>query len=107
MDEAGGDVEEPAFRDVGVLVTARAELEARLSAQDVSENLALAVVVPAGSDAAFCSCSEEDRPIGCERDLTDEPWSRVSFGQPITGDGRDSFHGPIVLGPRAAARSRR
>ena len=89
VDEAGWDVEEAALLDDGVLAALGAELEPSAAADDVSEGLAVAVVVPARGDAAIGA-----DPVGSIPFSVSKASSRVS--------GRESSPRP---GVRRAQRS--
>jgi hypothetical protein len=52
MNQSRRDVEEPARFHVGALAPARPELEPSATAGDMAEHISIAVVVPAGGDAA-------------------------------------------------------
>src|SRR4051812_6350087 len=91
MHEAGGDVEEAAFLDVGAPASARPELEARRPADDVTEHLSVAVVVPAGGDAAFGPRPHEHGALGLEGELAREPGRGRGNRQAVGPDCGDAL----------------
>jgi uncharacterized protein len=87
MDEADGHVEEPALFHLRGLPAARPEFEAEMTPDDVTEHLAIAVVVPARGDAAVDTAADVQRPLGRERDLAHDSGRRVSSRQAVGCDG--------------------
>jgi hypothetical protein len=53
----------------------------------VAEHISIAVVVPAGRDAALRACTDEHRTRRVERELTDESRRRGSRCQTVGADG--------------------
>jgi hypothetical protein len=53
----------------------------------MAEHISIAVVVPAGRDAAFCACTYEHRAGQIERNLTNEARRRRGRCQTVGADG--------------------
>jgi hypothetical protein len=82
---AGVDIamDQSCWNVVRALAPARPELEPGATANHLAEDISIAVVVPAGRDAALRACTYEDRTRRVEGDLTDEPRRRGSRCQPV------------------------
>jgi hypothetical protein len=89
VNQSRRNMEEPAGLHVRALAPARSELEARASADHMAKYVSLAVVVPAGRDAALRACTYEDRTREVERDLTDEAGRRRSRREAVCAQGSD------------------
>jgi hypothetical protein len=87
MNQSRRNVKEPARFHVRALAPARPELEPGATADDMAEHVAIAVVMPAGRDAAFRACTYEHRTRCVERELTDESRRRRSRCQTVGADG--------------------
>ncbi len=87
MNQPRRYVEEPARLHVRALAAAWPELEPGAAADDVAEHISIAVVVPAGRDAALRACTHEHRPRRVERELTDESRRRRSRCQTVGAQG--------------------
>jgi|SRR5689334_10890481 len=72
MNQSRRNMEEPARLHVRALAPARSEIEARATADHMTKHISIAVVVPAGRDAALRACAYEHRTRQLERELTDE-----------------------------------
>jgi hypothetical protein len=91
VDETSRHVKEASVLDVGAVAAAGAELEARSPADEVAEDFAVAVVVPAGGDGGLGASTDEDCPLGVERELANEAERGRSSGQAVRGDGGDAL----------------
>jgi hypothetical protein len=80
VNQPDGNVEEAAFLDLRVQAAARTELESRASFDEVAEHLAVAVVVPAGSDTPLSASADEKYAVGREGDLAKNARRRVTLG---------------------------
>lgn len=89
MNQPRRDVEESARFHVRALAPARPELESGATADDMAEHISIAVVVPAGRDAALRACTYEHRTRRVERELTDESRRRRSRCQTVGANGSD------------------
>ena len=87
MNQSRRNVEEPARFHVRALAPARPELEPGATADHMAEHISIAVVVPAGRDAALRACTYEHRTRRVERELTDESRRRPSRYQAVGADG--------------------
>jgi hypothetical protein len=83
MDQSRRNVEEPTRFHVRALAPARPELEPGATANHMAEHISIAVVVPAGRDAALRAGTYEDRTRRLEGDLTDESRRRRSRCQAV------------------------
>jgi hypothetical protein len=87
MNQSRRNVEEPACLYVRTLAPTRSEIEACATADHMAKHVSLAVVVPAGRDAALRARTYEHRTRQVERELTDEARRRRSRRQAVRVKG--------------------
>jgi hypothetical protein len=87
MNQSRRNVEEPVRFHVRALAPARSELEPGATADHMAKHISIAVVVPAGRDAALRACTDEHCARRVERELTDESRRRRSRCQTVGADG--------------------
>jgi hypothetical protein len=80
-------MEEPARFHFCAVTSAGTELEPRTADGDMAEHISIAVVVPAGRDAAVRACTYEHRTWRVERELADESRRRRTRSQPVGANG--------------------
>ena len=91
MDEPGRHVEEAALLDLRAVAAAGTEIEARATANDVTEYVALAVVMPAGGGIRLGAGTHQRCAVDVERDLADDAGCRRGDLQVGSGDCGDAL----------------
>ena len=87
VDQAGRHVEQPALRDLGPILTTGAEFKPGGTLDNVAQDIALAVVMPAGHGTRFGPGPHERRTVQLERDLPDQAGARRRRAQLIVPEG--------------------